>query len=270
MGRLAACVLLCSIMWFSWATYLPADPGGPSVSSGRLTDFPFSKSIWNKEDFNHKYVYPCIFIFASLPTRCLSLTLLYSRSVKKASGKTRRRPYDASAVTSVMTPSSSSHLHMATFPDSQELRPLLLSLYLLCCELAWHAVHFTARATELHDRSLDSLSLSFCEPDGDRQQQWTFRRLLISTHIHSQAMHITGFKSGTLLGCLAHSMHTRAQLTGYINKTGMLWKTWTFYVSNMINGHCKMVSGHCEIRSILHISTTDLKRHNETNPLVRL
>lgn len=42
------------------------------------------------------------------------------------------------------------------------------------------------------------------------------------------------------------------------------------HLLNVINGHCKMFSGRCKPRSILHISTTDLNDTIKINPLVRL
>lgn len=95
-------------------------------------------------------LYSFIFAFAFLQFLVDSLTLLYRRSAKKASGKTRCRLCSAYAVTSVVTLSSScSHLHMAT---------VIVALALLCCALEQHSFHFTTRATGLHYWPLNSLS----------------------------------------------------------------------------------------------------------------
>lgn len=131
-------LLLGSMMWLSWAIHLPADPSGPSllpslffILVGSLTFFSLSLSGVRKT-FSplSLFLYLC---FCLLAVSCRLTDFRWPCCIdqvrKKASGKTRCRPCNASAVTSVVTSSfSSSHLHMVTFPDSQELQSLLLWL----------------------------------------------------------------------------------------------------------------------------------------------
>lgn len=85
------------------------------------------------------------FCFLAVPPRLPDLRwpCCVDEERKKASGKTRHKPCNASAVTRVWTSSSSSsHLDMATFPNSQKLWSVPLLLY---CAVSRNGARFLSQ-----------------------------------------------------------------------------------------------------------------------------
>lgn len=149
-----------------------------TLSSWWVHGLSFYQASLGLARLSHCYLYPCI-----LAVSCRLTDFLWpcgiDEGVKKASGKTRYRPCNASAVTSVMTSSSSnSHLPMATFPSSQELQSLLLLLY---CAASWNGACFISQQENSTLLPASRFSCA-CEPVGNQQRHWTLGELLITTH----------------------------------------------------------------------------------------
>lgn len=145
MGWFAACVLLCSIVCFSWAIHLSADPSGPSLVPplffllvGSLTFLSPSLSIVSKT-----FSLPSLSLYLCFRVLTVSCRLTdFSRpccidGVKKASGENKTQALQCicchqcpDLIFFKLT------LTDATFPSSQELQSMLLGFPVLWAGMA--------------------------------------------------------------------------------------------------------------------------------------
>lgn len=204
MGWFAACVLLCSIVCFSWAIHLSADPSGPSLVPplffllvGSLTFLSPSLSIVSKT-----FSLPSLSLYLCFRVLTVSCRLTdFSRpccidGVKKASGENKTQALQC--ICCHQCPDLIFFKLTLTDGNISQFPRATVHVAWLSCAVSWNgAFHFTARAAELHYRPLDSLTpvnlMGMSNDDG-------FSEDYSSPHAHK------GLKNGRSLGCSAHSI----------------------------------------------------------------